>query len=177
MKPIITAIIFFLSINLFSTVKAQGENQTIIDKFKLVEVDGNLKVVALGNDESISRRIIGVHSFVVNGLDVPLKFTAGEAPVNQKFSGSTFAYIYPQAKSIGSIRLYYLFHFGDSYWPFNIPIALLLIIPLAFFIIGYFIRKLFVLLIGIVVAVFVFSSGLSPGNYTEVVWNWLVTLF
>ncbi|MOA16860.1 hypothetical protein D3C78_1370920 [compost metagenome] len=113
----------------------------------------------------------------MNGLDVPLKFNKGEAIVKQNFSGSTFVYFHPEANSLISVRLYYLLKTGESYWPIKIPIALLLIIPVAFFIIGYFVKKLIFLFIGIVLAFFLFNTGLSVGSYFEIIGNWAQGLF
>ncbi|MCO4291505.1 hypothetical protein NF867_01340 [Solitalea sp. MAHUQ-68] len=170
-------LVFFLFILIASlqAVSAQTTKIKEIEDFKLIEESGKLKIVALTtNNEEIDEKVNGSFMFSISGIDVPLNFKDGEATVKQQFSGSTFAYFRSSNQSVSTIKLYYLQQISDYHWPVKIPISLLLIIPIVFFIIGYFVRKLIFLFIGILLAFFLFNKGLNLGSYFEVLWNWLI---
>lgn len=171
-------ITFFVLLGFGRDANGQSQQKKSIDNFKLVSQEKVLKIIATDEDNTATdEKIVGSYPFSMNGLDVPLKFSRGEAVVKQNFSGSTFVYFHPEANSLASVRLYYLLKTGETYWPIKIPIALLLIIPIAFFIIGYFVKKLIFLFIGIILAFFLFNTGLSVGSYFEVLGSWVQGLF
>ncbi|POY36133.1 hypothetical protein C3K47_13135 [Solitalea longa] len=170
----ITCTLFLLTITT-SFVSAQSKEQEKIEDFKLVEENGKLKIKALeeSDEQQVNEKVNGEYIFGINGMDVALEFRRGEANLSQQFSGSTFVYFSPKHQPVSSVKLYYLQEISDYYGPFKIPISLLLIIPLIFIIIGYFVRKLIFLFIGILVAFFLFNKGLDIGNYFAVLWSWL----
>lgn len=139
-----------------------------------------IELVAL--DASGKRRedIDGVFPFSVNGFETELKFRNGGAFFPREVASSTFLYLKYKGEGDSSARLYYVYRgLAGSFTVFHIPLALLVIIPLALILLGMFFRRLIILMLLLLGAFFYFNSsrGLSLDSFFDAAKEWVNGLF
>lgn len=139
------------------------------ERIELVTMDG----------EAVSG-IQGRHPFSVNGFRSDLEFRKGVAGLPGELSSSTFLYIKYEGEERNISRLFYVYRgFAGDYSVVPVPLALLIIVPLAFVLLGVFFRRLILLALLLLGAFFYFSNyrGLSPGDFFDAAREWLRGLF
>ena len=173
---------FFLSYFLLLCISLKTSAETSAQKISSFELKSNsserLSVRTLANTEELNNNEInGSFDFSINGIDKKLQFKNGEAIIPEKISSSTFLFIRPLERPFSGIELYYVLKVREGLSVIHIPIVLLLLIPLFFFVLGYFVRKLLIIAIALIVVFFIFNKGLSIGDYLHVIYQWIFALF
>ncbi|SMO67269.1 hypothetical protein [Solitalea koreensis] len=168
-------LLFYISFS--AAAEIQQQNISSFDIKSNLADRLTVSVLVDGNEEQSGgvNEINGSFDFSINGIDKKLQFKNGEAVVFDKISSSTFLYIRPIESTFSELKLYYVLKVGEKLFAIHVPIFLLLVIPLFFFILGYFVRRLLVIAILLFIVFFIFNKGLSIGNYLHVIYQWLLS--
>lgn len=147
------------------------------------EADGQrIEMVALDKSGEPFNDIHGVYHFSVNGLGTDVKFEKGRAAFAREVSSSTFLYIkYDPVAAAGEGRvtlseLFYVYRGSTGgYTIIHIPLALLVIIPLALILLGVFFRRLIIIALLLLGAFFYFNNlkGLSLDSFFDAAKEWI----
>lgn len=147
----------------FTIRESENQNETI----ELVALDGT------GN---VREDLEGDFPFSINGFETEMNFEDGRAYFPRDVASSTFLYLKYKEETGSSARLYYVYRgLAGGFTVIHIPLALLVIIPLALVLLGMFFRRLIILVLVLLGAFFYFNSskGLSPGSFFDAVSEWI----
>ncbi|HYH57494.1 MAG TPA: hypothetical protein VD772_12825, partial [Anseongella sp.] len=121
----------------------------------------------------------GVFPFSINGFETRMEFKKGRARFTDEPASSTLLYIKYKGEPAAVSRLFYVYRDAAGAWSvIPIPLALLVIVPLALVFLGVFFRRLIVIMLLLLGAFFYFNSskGLSPGSFFDAVREWVMGL-
>lgn len=135
-----------------------------------------IELVALDASGNRQEDLDGAFPFSVNGFETELKFRDGGAFFPREVASSTFLYLKHNEGGHSAARLFYVYRgLAGSFTVFHIPLALLVIIPVALILLGMFFRRLIILMLLLLAAFFYFNSskGLSPGSFFDAAKEWI----
>lgn len=160
-------------------VRAQDAND--IDHFVVREnliKNGKLAIIATDAEEHPNEAISGSYQFVINGFKQELQFRDGVAITSNPIETSAFVFIKHRNQQGSQGRLYYVLKRDEGLNPIAINWYFLILIPAIILLIAYLFKRIMVLALIVLVALFVFnySKGLDLENIFETITHGIKSL-
>ncbi|QEC52833.1 hypothetical protein EDD80_10528 [Anseongella ginsenosidimutans] len=148
-----------------------------IPDFAVREQEGEtIKLVALDASGNSLQDLSGVFPFSVNGFETDIRFKDGQASFPQEVAAATFLYLKHEGGTGSTAHLYYVYRgLSGGFSVIHIPLALLVVVPLALILLGMFFRRLIILMLLLLGAFFYFNSskGLSLDSFLDAAREWI----
>ncbi|HLT41613.1 MAG TPA: hypothetical protein VKZ95_02825 [Sphingobacteriaceae bacterium] len=167
--------LFFLILLLSSSVAyGQQEDEMLINNFIVKETlvkNNKLAILACDSLERPLEKINGTFQFTINGFNTPLKFQDGVAITPNEIENSTFVYLQHKNESGTHSNLFYTSKNDDGLEIYKISWFLLLLIPIALFILTLLFKR-FLWLAIILFGIYLYynsKKGLNIGSFLEII--------
>ncbi|MEC3878647.1 hypothetical protein [Parapedobacter sp. 10938] len=153
-------------------VRAQGTGN--IDHFIVKEnliKNGKLAIIATDAEERPNEAVSGTFQFVINGFKQALQFHEGVAITSHPIETSAFVFIKHRNQQGSHGRLYFVWKRDQGLQPIAINWYFLILVPAIILLIAYLFKRIMVLAIIVLVALFVYnySKGLDLENIFETI--------
>jgi len=173
---------FIISALTFQAFAQSVSQRLLIPNFVVKEnllKNEKIAIIACDPDEKPLEHITGNFLFSVNGFKQELRFNDGVAVAPQPIDKSTFLYVRHTNENGTYGKLFYVIKKGTDLNPIKINWLVLVLIPLALVFIAMMFRKLLILAIILIIAIFYFNSnkGLNMPTFFDTIFDGLKSLF
>ncbi len=140
--------------------------------------NGKLAIIATDAEERPNEAISGTYQFVINGFKQELLFHDGVAITPSPIETSAFVFIKHRNQQGSHGKLYYVLKRDQGLHPIAINWYFLILIPAIILLIAYLFKRIMVLAIVVLVALFVYnySKGLDLENIFETITHGIKSL-
>ncbi|MGV3763873.1 hypothetical protein, partial [Parapedobacter sp.] len=140
--------------------------------------NGKLAIIATDAEERPNETVSGTFQFVINGFKQELQFHDGVAITSHPIETSAFVFIKHRNQQGSHGRLYFIWKRDQGLNPIAINWYFLILIPAIILLIAYLFKRIMVLAIIVLVALFVYnySKGLDLENIFETITHGLKSL-
>ena len=163
-----------LIVSLIAALCSFAQESNDIDYFVVKEnliKNGKLAIIATDAEEHPDETVSGTYQFVINGFKQGLEFHDGIAVTSSPIETSAFVFIKHLNQHGSHGRLYYIWKRDSGLQPIAINWYFLILIPAIILLIAYLFKRIMVLAIVLLVALFIYiySKGLDVESIFETI--------